>query len=257
MTVATLHTSLIHSYNIADIIQIEIRGKPSTIYKCHDCNSGRNNSSPKGKKTDSYPGCHKSFTSGRVLDITSVNQTVHIVECHLRKRSSLLPKISHHHNYWMKKLRRSLQVLNAAINDTDGSKGDPLIRSPISLALCYPLVPKSNHSAEPRQVTLGILSGGLRISSKQISQLLYSPIHPRSSLCHCLSHTGGTLPATPAKSPTRIVWHCPSGRLWLRPADPRPCPQHCLVLHGLPLVLVLQEMRLPKFIITWNPRDVL
>ena len=51
----------------------------------------------------------------------------YIVECHLRKGSSLISKASHHHSCLMKKPWRSLQVINAAVNDTDRYKIDRLI----------------------------------------------------------------------------------------------------------------------------------
>ena len=57
----------------------------------------------------------------------------------------------------MTKPRRSSQVINATVNDPDGSKVDTLVCSSINLALYDPLVLRSDYSSERRQVMAGIL----------------------------------------------------------------------------------------------------
>lgn len=98
-----------------------------------------------------------SNTLDEVLNIMGNNRTNYIVERHFWKCSSLISKDIPSSQNYDDKPRRSLQVINAAVNDTDGSEIDTLVDSPINLALYYSLVLRSDHSAKSRQVMAGIL----------------------------------------------------------------------------------------------------
>ena len=179
MTLAALDASLIYDCNITDIVLIEICGKLLTIYNIMTAVPVEIVCRPTIKRLIYATYAISLSYQLESSKITKGDQTTYIVECHLRICSSLISEAFYHHSFLMTKPRRSLQVINAAVNDPEGSKVDTLVCFPINLTFYNPLVLRSDYSSERRQVMAGILLSDLRISSKQIFQLLHSPIHPR------------------------------------------------------------------------------